>query len=93
MPEYRIVAWIDGVLYAVKPIVHVRRVAAVVLAAASLSANAAGPAHGGIGAAAHGGNPSSHGQSAQGQSGQGDTGECDMAHYVLCEQSARSKEK
>lgn len=26
MSEYRIVAWIDGVLYAVKPIVHVRRV-------------------------------------------------------------------
>lgn len=93
MPEYRIVAWIDGVLYAVKPIVHVRRATAVALVTASLSAHAAGLAHGGIGAAAHGGNSSSHGQSAQGQSGQGNTVECDMAHYVLCEQSAKPKEK
>lgn len=26
MSEYRIVAWIDGVLYAVKPVVHVRHI-------------------------------------------------------------------
>lgn len=53
---YRIVAWIDGVLYAVKPIVHVRRIAAVTIVAASINVHAQGMQasrgpHGGIAAA------------------------------------------
>lgn len=82
---YQIVAWIDGVHYAVKPIVHVRRIAAVALVAASLNVHAAsnsqGP-HGGI-AAARGlaaSHASSHMGAAQSANGNGNGG---PAHSVV----------
>ena len=55
MESYRIVAWIDGVLYAVKPTLRVKRIATVVVMAASLNAHAGGMQasrgpHGGIAA-------------------------------------------
>lgn len=72
--RYRIVAWIDGVLYAVKPIVHVRRVAAVAIVAASMGVHASGPSrgpHGGIAAGNALQSSRSHASAAAAQSGNG----------------------
>lgn len=86
----QIVAWVDGVLYATRPvIVKVVYVGMMAIAshahAANTSANHghhSGGNHGAVGAAAgaFGGGQSS----PSSQSGNGGIGDCDVTHYVLC---------